>query len=99
MGCSPQNTQPKQGTGDRGQETGAKSRGGDQASGTGVGPACQGACLVPDVGVSGEHAVFEGLGGHPTHRQKALPSFPVIVSLVDVSRHAEICGAGGRQGS
>lgn len=63
------------------------------------GLACQGECLIPDVRVSGENAVLEGLGGHPAHGQKSFPSFPVVVCLVDVSCHAEICGADRRHGS
>lgn len=48
-------------------------------------------CGLPDIRVSGEDTVFERLGGHPAHGQQPLPSFAVIVRLVDVSGHAEIC--------
>lgn len=47
--------------------------------------------LVPDVRVSGEDSVLEGLGGHPANGQQPLPPFPVIVCLIDVSRHPKIC--------
>lgn len=47
--------------------------------------------LIPDVRVSGEDSILERLGGHPAHRQQPLSSFPVIVCLVDVSRHTKIC--------
>lgn len=57
----------------------------------GLGLASQEKPRLPDVGMSGEDAVLEGLGGHPAHGQQAFPSFPVIVSLIDVSRHAKIC--------
>lgn len=47
--------------------------------------------LVPDVRVSGEDSVLEGLGGHPADGQQPLPPLPVIVRLIDVSRHPKIC--------
>lgn len=47
--------------------------------------------LVPDVRVRGEDSILEGLGGHPAHGQQPLPSLPVIVGLIDVSRHPKIC--------
>lgn len=43
--------------------------------------------LVPDVRVSGEDSVLEGLRGHPADGQQPLPPLPVIVRLIDVSRH------------
>lgn len=46
--------------------------------------------LIPDIGMSGEDAILEGLGRHPAHRQQALPAFPVVVCLVDVSCHTKI---------
>lgn len=47
--------------------------------------------LVPDVRVSGEDSVLEGLGGHPADGQQPLAPLPVIVRLIDVSRHPKIC--------
>lgn len=37
-----------------------------------------------------EDAILEGLGRHPAYRQQALPAFPVVVCLVDVSCHTKI---------
>ena len=47
--------------------------------------------LVPDVRVSGEDSILEGLGGHPADGQQPLPPLPVIVRLIDVSCHPKIC--------
>lgn len=49
--------------------------------------------LLPDVGVRGEDSILQRFRGHPAHRQQTLPSFPVIICLVDISRHAKICKA------
>lgn len=37
-----------------------------------------------------EDSVLQGLGGHPPDGQEALPSFAVVVGLVDVSRHPKV---------
>ena len=47
--------------------------------------------LVPDVRVSGEDSILEGLGGHPADGQQPLPPLPGIVRLIDVSCHPKIC--------
>lgn len=47
--------------------------------------------LVPDVRVCGEDAVFEGFRRHPTHWKQAFATFSVVVRLVDVPGHPEVC--------
>lgn len=47
--------------------------------------------------MGGEDAILEGLRGHPAHGEQAFPAFPVIVSLIDVSRHAKICEGRGHE--
>lgn len=44
----------------------------------------------PHVRLAGEHAVHQGLGGHPPHRQQALPLLAVVVVLVDVTGQAKV---------
>lgn len=39
----------------------------------------------------GEDPVLQRLGGHPPDRKQALPSFTVVVGLIDVSCHPEVC--------
>lgn len=45
---------------------------------------------LPAVGPGGEDAVFQGLRGHPPDRQQTLPTFAVIIRLIDISGHAEV---------
>lgn len=84
----------------RSPETGGKQSCGDRAGGFGRprGPRSRNS-VIPDIRMSGEHAVLERLGGHPAHRQQPLPALPVIVGLVDVPGHAEIWEADRRQES
>lgn len=57
----------------------------------GPGLTLQGESFIPDVRMSGEDSILEGLGGHPAHGQQPFSSFAVIVCLIDVSRHTEVC--------
>lgn len=41
--------------------------------------------------MSGKNAVFERLRRHPSYGQKPLPTFTIVIGLVNVSGHAEIC--------
>lgn len=37
-----------------------------------------------------EDSILQRLRRHPPDRQQALPAFPVVVGLIDVSGHAEV---------
>lgn len=50
----------------------------------------KGLSALPDVRVCREHAVLEGFRGHPADRQQSFPTFPIVIRLVDVPRHAKI---------
>lgn len=47
-------------------------------------------CDSPAVRVGGEDSVLQGLGCHPPDRKQALPSFTVVVRLIDVSCHTKV---------
>ncbi len=46
--------------------------------------------LIPDIRHCSEHAIFQRLWRHPADRQQALPSFTVVIRLINISRHAKI---------
>lgn len=45
---------------------------------------------IPDIRHCSEHAILQRLWRHPAHRQQALPSFSVVICLINVSCHAKI---------
>lgn len=45
----------------------------------------------PHIRVGGKDSIFQGLGGHPADREQAFTPFTVVIRLIDVSSHAEIC--------
>ena len=47
-------------------------------------------CDVPAVRVGSEDSILQRLWSHPPDRKQALPTFTVVVSLVDVSGHAKV---------
>ena len=46
--------------------------------------------LLPDIRVCGEHSIFQGLRGHPAHREQTFAAFTIVVCLVDVPGHAKV---------
>lgn len=46
---------------------------------------------IPDIGRRGEDSILQRLRSHPAHWQHALSVLPVVVRLVDVTRHAKVC--------
>lgn len=47
-------------------------------------------CDLPAVRVGSKDSVFQRLWSHPPHRKQTLPSFTVVVSLIDVSSHTKV---------
>lgn len=37
-----------------------------------------------------EDSVLQGLGCHPPDRKQSLPALPVVIGLIDVSRHTKV---------
>lgn len=50
-------------------------------------------CFSPAVRVGGEDAVLQRLRSHPPDRKQTLPSFAVVVGLINVSGHTEVCNS------
>lgn len=38
-----------------------------------------------------EDSILQGLGCHPPDRKQPLTALPIVVGLIDVSRHAKVC--------
>lgn len=48
---------------------------------------------IPAVRMGSEDSVLQGFRSHPPDRKQTLPTFTIVVCLIDISGHSKICGS------